>query len=180
MPGEGGRRADDVMSGVNVTRGVFRMTVSVPDDLVGMPAEGEADGEWAAWLGMTGSRVDGRTAVVLVSVTVTAYTPPPGVSAAQALAARLRAQHPDGGALIEELATAGGSPAVVIRRVASGRAGGREVTTGQAQALVVYPGPGALGVVSAVCPDPADLERAAALVTGIATGMTVTGASAAA
>ena len=54
------------------------------------------------------------------------------------------------------------------------------MTTGQAQALVVFPGAGALGVVSAVCPDPADLDRAAALVTEIAARMTVTAAPAAA
>src|ERR1700722_13901430 len=170
MPGGGGRRADDVMSGVSVTRDVFSMTVPVPDDLVGMPTDGETDGEWAAWLGMACGPVDGRSAVVLVSVTVTAYTPPPGASGAEALAAGLRAQHPGGSALIEEFATASGSPAVSIRRVATARAGGRDVTTGQAQALVVYPGPGALGVVSAICPDPADLDRAAALVTGMAAG----------
>jgi hypothetical protein len=157
------------MSGVSVTRDVFSMTVPVPDDLVGMPTGGDTDGEWAAWLGMACGPVDGRSAVVLVSVTVTAYTPPPGASGAEALAAGLRAQHPGGSALIEEFATASGTPA-----------GGRDVTTGQAQALVVYPGPGALGVVSAICPDPADLDRAAALVTGMAAGMTVTGASAAA
>ena len=187
------------MSGVSVTRDVFSMTVSVPDDLVGMPTDGDTDGdtgsgdtgsgdtgsgdtgrEWAAWLGMTCGPVDGRSALVLVSVTVTAYTPPPGASGAAALAALLRAQHPEGSALVEEFTTASGSPAVSIRRVATKRAGGRDVTTGQAQALVIYPGPGALGVVSGICPDPADLERAAALVTGIAAGMTVTGASAAA
>jgi hypothetical protein len=177
------------MSGVSVTRDVFSMTVSVPDDLVGMPTGGDTGGdtggedtggEWAAWLGMTCGPVDGRSAVVLVSVTVTAYTPPPGASGAAALAALLRAQHPEGGALIEEFTTSAGSPAVSMRRVVTKRAGDRDVTTGQAQALVVYPGPGALGVVSGICPDPADLERAAALVTGIAAGMTVTGASAAA
>jgi hypothetical protein len=90
------------------------------------------------------------------------------------------AQHRAGGARIEPFATASGSPAVGIRRVVTKRTEGREVTTGQAQALVVYPGPGALGVVSGICLDPADLERAAALVTAIAAGMTVTGASAAA
>jgi hypothetical protein len=167
------------MSGVSVTRDVFRMTVSVPDDLVGMP-DGDADGEWAAWVGMTCGPVDGRSAVVLVSVTVTAYTPPPGASGADALAALVRARHPEDGALIEEFATSCGSPAVGIRQVATKRTGGRDVTTGQAQALVIYPGPGALGVVSGICLDRADLERAAALVTGIAAAMTVTGVSAAA
>jgi hypothetical protein len=56
----------------------------------------------------------------------------------------------------------------------------RQVTTGQAQALAVFPGARALGVVSAVCPDPADLDRAAALVLRIAARMTVTAAPAAA
>jgi hypothetical protein len=173
------------MSGVSVTRDMFRMTVSVPDDLVGLAADGDADGEWAAWLGVTCRPADGRSALVLVSITVTAYTPPPGASgaealaganAAEALAARLRAN----GADVEEFVTSGGSPAVGTRRVVTRRTGGRDVTTGQAQALVVYPGPRALGVVSGVCPDPDDLEQAAALVTAVAAGMTVTGASAAA
>jgi len=164
------------MSGVSVTRDMFRMTVSVPDDLVGLAADGDADGEWAAWLGVTCRPADGRSALVLVSITVTAYTPPPGASGAEALAARLRAN----GADVEEFVTSGGSPAVGTRRVVTRRTGGRDVTTGQAQALVVYPGPRALGVVSGVCPDPGDLEQAAALVTAVAAGMTVTGASAAA
>ena len=164
------------MSGVSVTRDMFRMTVSVPDDLVGLAADGDADGEWAAWLGVTCRQADGRSALVLVSITVTAYTPPPGASGAEALAARLRAN----GADVEEFVTSGGSPAVGTRRVVTRRTGGRDVTTGQAQALVVYPGPRALGVVSGVCPDPGDLEQAAALVTAVAAGMTVTGASAAA
>ena len=57
----GGRRADVVMSGVSVTRdavvmnGVsvtrdaFQMMALVPEDMVGLPA----DGEWAAWLTST-------------------------------------------------------------------------------------------------------------------------------
>ena len=45
---------------------------------------------------------------------------------------------------------------------------------------MVFPGAGALGVVSAICLDVADLERAAGLVAGIAARMTVTAATAAA
>jgi hypothetical protein len=185
----GGRRADVVMSGVSVTRdavvmnGVsvtrdaFQMMALVPEDLVGLPA----DGEWAAWL--TSTRVGGRTSVLLVSITVTALDPPPGTQKANAcepLAARVRARHRAGSALIEEFTTQGGNQAVGVRRIVTQRLGGRAVTTGQAQALVVYPGPGALGIVSGVALDPDDLDRAAVLVMEIAAGMTVTSAPAAA
>jgi hypothetical protein len=170
------------MSGVSVTRDTFRMMVSVPEDLVSLPA----DGEWAAWLGVTSTPVDGRTAVVLVSITVTALgalqgAAPPGTgTAAESLAARVRARYPEGTAHVEEFTTPGGNRAVGVRRTVTQRVDDRDVTTGQAQALVAYPGPGALGIVSGVALDPADLDRAAVLVTGIAAGMTVTSAPAAA
>jgi hypothetical protein len=151
------------------------MMALVPENLVGLPA----DAEWAAWL--TSTPVDGRTAVVLVSITVTALDPPPGTAkACESLAARARAINPAGTALIEEFTTPGGNRAVSVRRTVTQRVNGRDVTTGQAQALVVYPGPGALGIVSGVALDPDDLDRAAVLVTEIAAGMTVTSAPAAA
>ncbi|MGH3246596.1 MAG: hypothetical protein ACRDOI_10360 [Trebonia sp.] len=165
------------MSGVSVTRDTFRMMALVPEDLVSLPA----DGEWAAWVGLTSSAVDGRNAVVLVSITVTALDVPQGAAGAgEALVARVRARHPEGTAVVEEFTTPDGNRAVGVRRTVAQRVNGRDVTTGQAQALVVYPGPGALGVVSGVALDPADLDRAADLVTEIAAGMTVTSASAAA
>ena len=168
----------ELASGVSVTRDTFQMMALVPEDLVEMPAEGE----WAAW--MTCDQVDGRTVVVLVSISVTALESPQRAASARAvrdwLAARLRARYPQRGAVIEELATQCGNPAVAVRRTVTQRVNGRDVRTGQAQALVVYPGPGALGVVSGVALDPADLKRAAALVTEIAAGMTVTTAPAAA
>lgn len=165
------------MSGVSVTRDTFQMVALIPEDLVGLPA----DGEWAAWL--TSTMVDGRTAVVLVSITVTALDPPPGTPKAttgDSLAARIRARHPGSSALIEEFTTPGGNCAVGVRRVVTQRLNGRNITTGQAQALVLYPVPGALGIVSGVALDPDDLDRAAVLVTEIAAGMTVTSAPAAA
>jgi hypothetical protein len=162
------------MSGVSVTRDTFRMMARVPEGLVDLPA----DGEWAAWL--TSTPVDGRTSVVLVSISVTALDAPHGARAGKSLAARLRARHPEGTALIEEFTTPGGNRAVGVRRIVTQRLNGREVTTGQVQALVVYPGPGALGVVSGIALDPDDLDRAAMLVRGIAAEMTVTSASAAA
>jgi hypothetical protein len=153
------------------------MMVAVPEDLVGMPAD---DG-WAAWTGLTSWAAGDRTAVVLVSITVTALDAALGTArAADSLAARVRARYPEGSALIEEFTTPGGHRAVSLRRAITQAVGGRDVTTGQAQALVVYPGPGALGVVSAIALDPDDLDRAVALVTGIAAGMTVTSAPAAA
>jgi hypothetical protein len=154
------------------------MIAAVPEDLVCLPA----DGEWAAWLGLTSTPVDGRTAVVLVSITVTALDDaPPGAGRAdEALAARVRARHPEGTALIEEFTTPGGNRAVGVRRTVTQQVNGRDVTTGQVQALVAYPGPGALGVVSGVALDPGDLDRAAVLVMEIAAGMEVTSAPAAA
>jgi hypothetical protein len=172
------------MSGVSVTRDTFRMMALVPEDLVGLPAEGEGGsegevrGEWPAWQGLTTIPVDGRNAVVLVSITVTAFHP--RVNPGESLAARLRARDPAGGALIEQFTTPGGNPAVRIRRTVTQRVNGRDITTGQAQALVAYPGCGALGVVSGVALDPDDLDRAAVLVTGIAAQMTITSAPAAA
>lgn len=164
------------MSGVSVTRDTFQMTALVPEELVGLPA----DEEWAAWLGVTSSQVDGRTAVVLVSITVTPFDGPLDARAGESLAARFRARYREEGTLIEQFAASGGNPAAAVRRTVTQQVNGRDVTTGQAQALVVYPGPGALGVVSGLALDPADLDRAAVLVTEIAAGMTVTSAPAAA
>jgi len=165
------------MSGVSVTRDTFRMMAAVPEDLVGLPA----DDEWAAWIGLSSASADGRTAVVIVSITVTALAASLGAArAGESLAARVRARYPAGTALVEEFTTPDGHCAVGVRRTVTQLVNGRDVTTGQAQALVVYPGPGALGVVSGVALDPGDLDRAAVLVTGIAAGMTVTSAPAAA
>jgi hypothetical protein len=168
-----------------VTPHPFRMLATVPEGMVGMPA----DGDWAAWTGFWSAPVDGRDAVILVSITVTAFdaSGAGGVStagetgtAADVLAARLRVRHPDPAAVIEEFRTPGGEPAVCLRCSVTEHVRGRDVTTWQAQALVAYPSAGALGVVSGVALDPADLDRAAALVSGIAAGMTVTVAPAAA
>jgi len=164
------------MNGLSIAQDAYQMSVTVPETLVGMQTEGEGDG--AAWHGVTCAEVDGRRAVVLVSISVAAFHPQK--SAGDALDARLQARHADGSACIEQFSVPGGNPAFSVRRVATQRVNGRDVTTGQAQALVAYPGAGALGVVSAVALDPADLDRAADLVTGIAAGMTVTGAPAAA
>jgi hypothetical protein len=168
-----------------VTPHPFRMLATVPEGMVGMPA----DGDWAAWTGFWSAPVDGRDAVILVSITVTAFdasgaggvgTAGKAGTAADVLAARLRVRHPDPAAIIEEFRTPGGEPAVCLRCSVTEHVRGRDVTTWQAQALVAYPSAGALGVVSGVALDPADLDRAAALVSGIAAGMTVTVAPAAA
>jgi hypothetical protein len=81
---------------------------------------------------------------------------------------------------VQEFTTSDGYAAVMFRGCVTRQVHGRDVTTGQAQALVVYPGPGALGVVSGVCFHPDDLDRAADIVAGIAARMTVTGVTAAA
>jgi hypothetical protein len=154
----------------------FRVMASVPDDMVSL----DADGEWAAWSGVYCTADGGREAVVLVSIAVTAFEPAPGVAPGEFLAAELRARHPAGAGVIDEFSTSDGKPAVRVSCVVTQQLNGRAVTTGQAQALVVFPGAGALGVVSGVCPDVADLDRAAVLVAGIAARMTVTAATAAA
>ena len=177
-PGARAAKGGVAMSGVSVNQDAFRLTANVPEDLVGMPAEGE--GEWAAWLGLSSTRVAGRSAVVLVSISVTELSAPRGAETSDEIAARLRARHPEDTALIEQFTTPGGHPAVRVRRTATQRVNGRDVTTGQAQALVAFSGVGALGVVSGVALDPGDLDRAAVLVTGIAAGLSVTSAPAAA
>lgn len=165
-----------------VTPHPFRMLATVPEGMVGMPG----DGEWAAWTGFWSASVDGRDAVILVSITVTAFNAPGAGAAgaagtvADALAARLRARHPDAAAVIGQFRTPGGDTAVCLQRPVTEQVHGRQVTTWQAQALVAHPSAGALGVVSAVALDHDDLDRAAALVAEIAGGMTVTVAPAAA
>ena len=159
-----------------VTPHQFRMTARVPDDMVTL----DTDGEWAAWSGFDCATDGEHTSVVLVAIAVTSFCPAPGAAPAEALRAMLRARHAAGPAVIEELSTTDGNPALRIRCQVTEQRGGRPVTTGQAQAFVVFPGAGALGVVSAVCPDAADLDRAAVLVAGIAARMTVTAATVAA
>lgn len=164
------------MNGLSIDSGALRAAVIVPEDVVGMPAEDE--GEATAWHGLTCTKADGRSAVVLISISMTAFHP--NKPAGDELVNRLRARHPGGSARVEQFTTPGGHPGVCVRRVATQRVNGRDVTTGQTQALVAYPGVEALGVVSGVALDPTDLDRAAGLVTEIAAGMTVTCAPAAA
>jgi hypothetical protein len=184
----------------------FRMTASVPDEVVSL----DADGEWAAWSGVAiwsdgkeacgtgpggtaagGQAADGQgpgkaaagsgaVSVALVSIAVTPLRLASAGTAGETLRAVLRERHPTGAAVIDEIATAGGQPALRVRETVTQPVNGHPVTTGQAQVLVVFPGAGALGVVSGICPDPADLDRAAALVSEIAAGLSVTAGQAAA
>lgn len=164
------------MSGVSVTRDPFRLMTLIPEDMISV--SDDVDG--AAWTGVWSAPADGRNAIVLVSIAVTAFDPPPAGAAGEVLAARLRARHPEGRMLIEEFAAHDGNPALGMRQTVTQRVNGRDVTTGQAQALVIYAKAHALGVVTGVAVHPDDLDQAAALVTGIAAQMTVTAASAAA
>ena len=164
------------MDVLGVTPHPFRMTAKVPDDMVSL----DADGGWAAWSGFDFAADGERKSVVLVAIAVTPFAPAPGVAPAEVIKAMLRARDPAGAAVIEELSTADGNPALRVRCAVTEQRSGRSVTTGQAQALVVFPGAGALGVVSAVCPDAADLDRAAGLVAGIAARLTVTAVTVAA
>jgi hypothetical protein len=154
----------------------FLMTARVPDEMVSL----DSGGQWAAWAGVARTADGTRESVVLVSIAVTAFHPAAGSTPGDALKAALRSRHPAADGMVDEFTAADGSPGLRVRRAVSQPLRGRTVTTGQAQALVVFPGAGALGVVSAVCPDPVDLDRAAELVAGIAAQMTVTAAPAAA
>jgi hypothetical protein len=163
------------MDVMGVTPHSFRVTASVPDEMVSL----DPGGEWAAWSGVDCRSARGRTALVLVCIAVAPFDPAPGTTGA-ALEAALRARHPAGDGAVDEFTGVSGNPGVRVSSVVTQRVRRRQVTTGQAQALAVFPGARALGVVSAVCPDPADLDRAAALVLRIAARMTVTAAPAAA
>ena len=197
------------MDVLGVTPHPFRMTASVPDEMVSL----DADGEWAAWSGVaiwsggtgaggTGAsgtgpggtgggrhgaggwggrpRGSGPESVALVSIAVTPLRLASAAAAGETLRAALRERHPAGTAVIDEIATAGGNPALRVRETVTQLVNGHPVTTGQAQVLVVFPGAGALGVVSGICPDPADLDRAVALVSEIAAQLSVTAGQAAA
>jgi hypothetical protein len=167
-------------NGLSISQDVFQLEASVPEGLVGLSTDGECG--WAAWQGVSYAAVGGRNSVVLVSVTVAALHKEvqrkETGKTSDALAARLRAKHGD--AAVAQFSCADGHPGLIVRQVVAQEVNGRAVTTGQAQALVAYPAAGALGVVSGVALDPADLDRAAALVVEIASGMTVTSAAAAA
>jgi hypothetical protein len=165
------------VNGVSVTRNSFRLLAVVPDDLVSLPAE--AGDDWAAWVGAGCATEGGHSAPVLVSINVTALAERQG-GAGRGLVAAIRARHRAADTVIEEFTTSEGYAAVAFRCRVTRRVRGRDVSTGQAQALVVYPGPGALGIVSGVCFHPDDLERAAVIVTSIAARMSVTGVTAAA
>ncbi len=130
-----------------------------------------------SWLGLTAGPHAGRWSMLLIAITVTPFDPPPDIAPAGLLAAMLRAGYPPGTALIEEFQAPGG-PAVGIRRAGTLDLNGTQLTTGIAQALVIYPGPGALGIVSGICLSPDDLDPLAVLVAGIAARMTVTRAAA--
>lgn len=193
------------MDVLGVTPHPFRMTAKVPDEIVSL----EADGEWAAWSGVAiwsgakgagrkgdGSEGDGgmgavvegasvegsggAVSVALVSIAVAPLRLASGAVAGETLRAALRERHPTDAAVIDEFATAGGHLALRVRDIVTQPVNGHPVTTGQVQVLVVFTGAGALGVVSGICPDPADLDRAAALVCEIAAQLSVTANEAAA
>jgi hypothetical protein len=174
------------VSGVSITRDSLRVMAFIPDDLASLPAEADpgadAQADWAAWVGISCTAVGERSALVLVSIAVTALAGQPGGAAGGGggLVALARAKHPELGGDVEEFTTSDGSAAVTLRGLVTRAVHGRDITTGQVQALVVYPAPGALGVVSGICFHPDDLKRAADIVAGIATRMTVTGVTAAA
>jgi len=161
---------------VGQSNGSFFINVRVPKGLVRVPAA-----ETGADLLFTAADTrNGGRATIVVSVTVLPFALPPGVTAAEALAAMLRERDRGDRAVVEEFQTAAGHPAIGIRRIRPGtpRENGRlAANTGQAQVLVVYHEPGALGVVSGACRDPRDLNATAALVAGLVARMRDTAAA---
>ena len=164
------------------SNGSFLINVRVPKDLIRVPAAGTgadllftAAGD-ADRAGDGGPAGDGGAAIV-VSITVLPFQLPPEVAPGEALGAMVRTRGRGDRAVVEEFRTAAGHPAIGIRRVRRGAPredGRRAVSTGQAQALVVYRAVGALGVVTGACRSPADLNATAALVAGLVARMTVT------
>lgn len=163
------------MKETGVTQGPFRVIARLPDDMASLPA----DGDWAAWFGLRSAPAGERRAVVLVSISVTAFHVPGGGAAGAALGGLLRRRYP-ADALVEEFSTPAGNPAASVRMAATSDVRGNPVTTGQAQVLVVFPKAGALGVVSGMCLHPDDLDTAAALVAEVAARMSVEWVAAAA
>ena len=104
------------MDVLGVTPHPFRMTASCRH-MVSLDTEGE----WAAWSGFDCATDGARESVVLVAIAVTSFSPAPGAAPAEALRAMLRARYPSGTAVIEELSTADGNPALRIRRTATER-----------------------------------------------------------
>jgi hypothetical protein len=164
------------------SNGSFLINVRVPKDLVRVPAAGTGADLLFTAAGMAGpaDARDGGGAAIVVSITVLPFELPPEVAAGEALGAMVRARGRGDRAVVEEFRTSAGHPAIGIRRIrrrAPRGDGRRAVSTGQAQALVVYRAAGALGVVTGACRNPADLNATAALVAGLVARMTVTAAA---
>jgi hypothetical protein len=161
------------------SNGSFLINVRVPKDLVRAPAAGTGADLLFTAAGDAGPAGDGGAAIV-VSITVLPFQLPPEVAPGEALGAMVRARGRGDRAVVEEFQTAAGHPAIGIRRIRRGAPREdrrRAVSTGQAQALVVYRAAGALGVVTGACRNPADLNATAALVAGLVARMTVTAAA---
>jgi hypothetical protein len=165
------------------SNGSFLINVRVPKDLIRAPAAGTGADLLFTAAGVAGPAGDGGGAEIVVSITVLPFELPPEVAAGEALGTMVRARGRGdraGRAVVEEFQTAAGHPAIGIRRIRRGAPredGRRAVSTGQAQALVVYRAAGALGVVTGACRNPADLNATAALVAGLVARMTVTAAA---
>ena len=161
------------------SNGSFLINVRVPKDLIRVPAAGTGADLLFTAAGDAGRAGDGGAAIV-VSITVLPFQLPPEVAPGDALGAMVRTRDRGDRAVVEEFRTAAGHPAIGIRRVRRGAPredGRRAVSTGQAQALVVYRAVGALGVVTGACRSPADLNATAALVAGLVARMTVIAAA---
>ena len=119
-------------------------------------------GSGVGYLGAVAGQDGERVSLVLLSVTGTQATYPPGIDPAPALAAKMREQYPE--ADVEEFETPAGS-AVGLRRLElmPGLPEGYEVAAGVAQAVVPFPDAGLLGTVTGYSYAARDIDSAAVL-----------------
>ena len=130
-------------------------------------------GNGASWFGVTTGPIRGRRVMVLVSIAVTEFDSPPGVPAEDVLARMLTDQYPHDAALVETF-RARRNPGVGIRRLDAIELPPRTLTVGVSQILIIYDPPGALGVITGLSLDPADIDLTAILISAIARTMRVT------
>jgi hypothetical protein len=119
-------------------------------------------GSGVGYLGAVAGRDAERLSLVLLSVTATQATFPPGIDPAPGLAAKLREQYPE--ADVEQFETPSGT-AVGLRRLElmPGLPEGHDVVAGVAQAVVPFPDAGLLGTVMGYSYAARDIDSAAVL-----------------
>lgn len=119
-------------------------------------------GSGVGYLGAVAGQDGDRVSLVMLTVSGTQATFPPGADPVPALAAELRERYPE--ADVEEFETPAGS-AVGLRRLElmRGLPEGQQVPAGVAQAVVPFPGAGLLGTVTGYSYAARDIDTAAVL-----------------